>query len=230
MTPPRLPLHLLRGDSPLADGVMAASGPFLLAVRWLAGPIAVGVGGLAVLPGVLLLGSLWLALSRRGTRSTAAPLGEEGLFVLGCALLAAVGSGNSGAFGIVALGMLAAPVLLTVLLALVWASWGHRPTPFLLRRPWFRVLGDNPSAHTVLTRVHVDGALSLELDRGADGPVSAVLYDLRLRPVQKVSWEELRSSYLQGRARVRLEAPPGRYLLSVRAYRPWLTCPPPRFP
>jgi hypothetical protein len=139
--------------------------------------------------------------------------------------VAATGQGGTALL----VGLLAGPVLLGVLLASVWATWGDQPTPIRMRQPWFRVLGDNPAAITWVTKVRVrEEPVVVGLDRCAEGPVSAVLYRIGLGPVASVSWEDLKEAYEGGRAQAVLCVPPGRYLLSVRCYRPFATSIEPR--
>lgn len=223
MRPAPLPLHLLRGDHALLDGLLEVGRWGSLVVRLAAGPVALLSGGPWL--GVVGLGALWFGLSRRRVRSSAAPIGEEALFVTGCGALAAWGLGTPWAL---LLGLAAGPVVLGLLLGAVWLLWGRTPTPVQMRTPWFRVLGDNPATVTFVTKVRVTDRLVLELDQGADGPVNAVLYGLDLRPVARVSWDRIEAAYRQGQARVVLDAPPGRYLLSTRFYRPWDALVPPR--
>ncbi|MCB9671578.1 MAG: hypothetical protein H6734_19005 [Alphaproteobacteria bacterium] len=225
MTPPPLPLHLLVGDSRALDVALRALPAVLVAARWLAVPVAVGVGGIRAVPAVVALVGVLLWSRSRPDRSCASPLAEEAVGLLGCAAIAAASGGGGSA---VLAGALAGLTAWGLALLALFAAWGRRPSAITLRRPWFRVLGDNPAARTHLFRVRPHGPLDVDLPRAADGPVSAVLYDLALRPVARVSWEDLRPSYLSGGARVTLEVPPGRYLLSVRAYRPWAGGPEPR--
>lgn len=226
MNLPPLPLHLLRGDHPLLDGLLGALPWGLVAVRLLLGVGLVVTGGPALIGGIALF-VVWGLLSRRRVRSCAAPIGEEAVVLLaGAGLL--LGATGDGAVAL-ATGVVAGPVLLALLLGAVWWTWGWRPTPVKMRQPWFRVLGDNPAAVTWITKVRVgeDGVV-VGLDRCAHGPVSAVLYRLGLGSVGGASWEELQADYQSGHAEVLLTAPPGRYLLSVRYYRPFPTVVAPR--
>lgn len=168
-----------------------------------------------------LAAGLWL-LSRRRPRACASPVGEEALWLGGCALLAALGHGELGGAWALGGGLVSAPVLVGLLATSVWALWGRRGHLVRMRQPWFRVLADNPATLTLVAKVRLrEEPLVVDLPRCADGPVSAVLYDLRLRQVTQVPWEVLREDYEAGRGRAVLTAEPGRYLLSVRLYRPW---------
>lgn len=112
-----------------------------------------------------------------------------------------------------------------------WASWGLRPRLVWMRRPNFRVLGDNPDALTAVGRVRVDaGGWILHLRDVGDGPVTVALLDPAMRPVAHLGWAAIEPALRRdGHLAVglgtaisgpHLDVPPGRYWLSARFYAP----------
>lgn len=249
--PAPVPDHVLRGGSGAFNLALSVALGAVFAAKLGAVPavVAVGhatdgtrgaVGAAAALATVLAGLGAW---SRRRPRSCAEPLREEAAWFGSAALVAAA----TGAWGglldarsvvvAVAGGGVATVAAVACLAAGFWWTWGRNPRFAVMRRHDFRILGDNPDALTVIARVRVvDGGsgLRVRLPRVAEGPVTFTVYDGRMRALAGVTWDELRGPLEAGDgvdvvlgpdgprgSGFRVPLVPGRYLVSVRNYRPW---------
>ena len=247
--PAPMPLHVVLGDNALVDLAMQGlrglvvvcklgAVPALLALAWVQG-LTLATASVAG------LWTLWLAhRAGRRPRSCAAPLAEDtlllgGFLVIALGLAAVSGAAPVGV-GAAVLGGVGAAILVLLLMGLgIWAAWGRGHRFAVLRQPTFRVLGDNPDARNTLGRARIGpGGLRLVVPRTAEGPGCIVVYSLGLQSGAMVSWDQLRGP-LEERGEVsvwigeerpdafpreptdfQLRVPPGRCLISVRAYRP----------
>lgn len=247
--PAPVPDHILRGGSAAWNLALGSVLGTMFAAKLAALPAVVAVaaassGSTGAVGAALALGATLGALgwwSRRRPRSCAEPLREEAVWFVAAATVAGVaglwgGDLDAGALiGAVAAGSVACLATIAGLAGGFWWTWGQNPRFAVMRRPDFRILGDNPDALTVIARVRVVAgeALRVRLPHVAEGPVTFTVYDGRMRPLTGVAWDRLRAPLeadqrvdvvIGGAARddgFHVPLPPGRYLVSVRNYRPW---------
>lgn len=234
---PPVPTHFMGGPS--ARVALAALLNAIRLARWLAAPAVLwACGAWAALPLLGLAGAVaWSA--RRRPRPMAAPLAEDALWLLGSAAIVAGGRAAWPAF--------AAGAGLAVAFAIAWAAgvaltWGWSPDFVVMRRPTFRIIGDNPDARTWVAKMRVRGGRGprIEVPHSARGPVTVAATRLGLGVAGSVSYRELGPVLVEkGRAVVRLggvdpeadfalDVPDGPYFVSVRYYQPRDGAPGPR--
>lgn len=231
--PAPVPVHLLAspGLSEWLERVLWAA----VVLRWAALPAALWFsGGSVVAFGCLAIAACVILWSRQQSpRSVARPLLEEAALLVGCGC--AVASSLPGLDGVVAcaVGATSALVGLGLGALLLHATWGWDPHFVQMRRPRFRVLGDNPTSCTFVCRARCDArGLTIVVPPGADGPVTISVTRLSTLSVAGfLSFRELDPVLRDGPAVVRMApapsgatlgvaVPPGRYVLAVRYYRP----------
>jgi len=221
---PPLPTHLL---PPFAALRWSSVGAKVVAIPLIVGASAAAMDPLRVTALLVTAVALGFA-SRRSEHVGAGHLVQDAVFLCVSALCLA---GVDGA-PVLAGGAGVALVALSIGAGVLWSRWGRAPRPVWMRRHDFRVLGDNPDALTAVARLRIAENLGwrLHLRDLGDGPVTVALLDPRMRPVAHLGWASIepalrRDGHLAvglglGAGDADLDAPPGRYWLSVRYYAP----------
>lgn len=221
--PPPLPGHLAWPIAALAWLTVAAK---VVAIPLtVAGSAAAGTPtpAFAVLATALALG----ITTRRSAHVGSGQLIEDAVFLT----VTAVGLAGLGRPSVVLVAVPVALALLAGSAAALWWGWGRRPRAVWMRRPTFRILGDNPDALTAVARVRVDAAgWVLHLRDLGEGPVTVAILDPVMRPVAHLGWADLEPGLRrEGHLAVglgpagpgpQLVLAPGRYWLSTRFYGP----------
>lgn len=234
-----VPIHLLAiGAIPsavaaglvwLAYGIKLLAIPLVLLLatqgRWFV------AGGSAVLLVALAV------VQHRRPRSCAEPLRDEAVFLFGVALLAATEISIGEALLAGGTGVVAGVLIAAAIAALMYLTWGTDPAFVEMRRRTLRILGDNPDALTAIARVRVGegSGLLLTLPHAARGPITLAVNKPSMKVVASVPWRDLRGPLVeQDQVTVflgtddgaapdsdfQIQVPAGRYIVSVRNYRP----------
>ncbi len=221
---------MLQGAGFLLDRAPAA----LVALAWaakIAAPLLVIAsapdnGGWRAL-GVAALAEALGRLSAIRPRAGATPVRDDALWLLGCGLLLAAPIETF-------VGLIAGTVVVAVLLAGQWFGWGRSPLLVQVWRPTLRVHGDNPDVCGATGRIRLPDNLRVELRQESASFVSVALVGLGHSYVSAIESADLVPRLKQqGRVLIAvqddfsapspdvdfvLRAPPGRYMLTVRAY------------
>ncbi|MCB9780125.1 MAG: hypothetical protein H6742_16280 [Alphaproteobacteria bacterium] len=240
-----VPVHMLEGGHPALDAAFLAllwlgHGLKLLLVPAVLLVCRDQLSWAAPALLVLIAGVLWLGT--RQPRSCAAPMRDEALLLLGGGAIVAVARAaehSAGALALtVALALTAAVVALAGMGAGLFLTWGRGGSFVEMRRPTFRILADNPDAIAMVARLRVtDRGVRLTIPKTADGPTGLAVNHPNMKVVAKVSWQQLQpvlaaadtatvflgpaDSPHAASADFHVVLPPGRYVASVRNYRPW---------